>query len=150
MSWRTTASNDSKQELWACFTLSVTKWCFLVLFSLVKNKPLILTLQMTSVFSFVCSLLPLQAGIWPTQPYLGTPLMFPPQARAATQPPRSLEWFLVSQSFGYSLSLVSILVTFKIDADKQTLNTNLCNKGIEYRHEDEKVDPFLNYLCINY
>ncbi|XP_038128628.1 paired box protein Pax-2b isoform X6 [Cyprinodon tularosa] len=34
------------------------------------------------------------AGIWPTQLYPGIPLTFPPQARAATQPPRSLEWFL--------------------------------------------------------
>ncbi|KAG7228018.1 hypothetical protein INR49_005640 [Caranx melampygus] len=33
-------------------------------------------------------------GIWPTQPYLGIPHTFPPQARAATQPPRLLEWFL--------------------------------------------------------
>ncbi|XP_061667142.1 paired box protein Pax-2a-like isoform X3 [Syngnathoides biaculeatus] len=33
-------------------------------------------------------------GTWPTRPYPGTPLTSPPLARAATQPPHSLEWFL--------------------------------------------------------
>ncbi|XP_048089473.1 paired box protein Pax-2b isoform X7 [Alosa alosa] len=33
-------------------------------------------------------------GIWPTQPYLGIPLTYPPPAKAATQHQRLLEWFL--------------------------------------------------------
>lgn len=52
-------------------------------------------------FFSVCFVLSLQVGIWPTQPYLGIPLTFPLQARAATQPPRSLEWFLVRDELFY-------------------------------------------------
>lgn len=47
---------------------------------------------------FLGGFLSSQVEIWPTQPYLGIPLTFPPQARAATPPPRLLEWFLVSES----------------------------------------------------
>lgn len=47
-----------------------------------------------------------QVEIWPTQPYLGIPLTFPPQARAVTQPPRLLEWFLVSDRQHHCFILV--------------------------------------------
>lgn len=53
-------------------------------------------LQVTNNCKDACFSLSLQVGIWPTQPYLGIPLTFPPQAKAATRPPRLLEWFLVS------------------------------------------------------
>lgn len=67
------------------------------LFQYLYQNYIVSKLSHTHYVFFVCFVLSLQVGIWPTQPYLGIPLTFPPQARAATQPPRLLEWFLVSE-----------------------------------------------------
>lgn len=39
-----------------------------------------------------------QVETWPAPPYLATRLMSPPQDKAATPPPHSLEWFLVGDT----------------------------------------------------
>lgn len=57
-----------------------------------------------------------QAETWPTQPYLGIRHTSRPQARAATRPPRSLEWFLVScvrqcRPFDWSLKTLITMLT---------------------------------------
>lgn len=51
-----------------------------------------------------------QVEIWQTQPYLGIPHTFPPRARAATRPPPSLEWFLVSEREREAASVVNIVI----------------------------------------
>ncbi|XP_029954421.1 paired box protein Pax-2b isoform X8 [Salarias fasciatus] len=50
---------------------------------------------------------------WPTQPYLGIPLTFPLPARAATRPPRSLEWFLGASFRGTPTVIRSTQPTMK-------------------------------------
>lgn len=54
-------------------------------------------LKITDDMFFSIFILSPQVEIWPTQPYLGIPRTFPPRAKAATRPPRLLEWFLVSE-----------------------------------------------------
>lgn len=76
----------------------------------------------------------LQVETWPTQPYQGIPLTFHPQARAATQPPHLLEWFLVSWLHFFIFSSECPLCVFnsvethgevKTQCSKNSVATNL-------------------------
>lgn len=64
----------------------------------------------------------LQVETWPAPPYLATRLMCPPQDKAATPPPRSLEWFPVGDTTPFFYDAINFTFTglyFSLDSPLQ-------------------------------
>lgn len=83
-----------------------------------------------------------QDEIWPTQPYLATPHTSPPQARAATRPPRSLEWFLVSHvaaSDSHRGLLMSVTLIFRMLTHSENMRL----------HTSQHMMPVLFLWCLD-
>lgn len=79
-----------------------------------------------------------QAEIWPTQPYLGTLLMFPLQARAVTRPPRSPEWFLVSGGDALPTHVMSLITGSAWNAASLSPRILTCGSGSEEAVQGQK------------